>query len=106
MTDWITIANDHLSAAINPLGAELSSLPLARRVRVVRQVVSTSYEQKGSYSGSCLYLVRVFFTWRIRYRAHSRWDFLTVLVFFSQLRQVLTDTPVVNRRLVAAEVSR
>ncbi|WP_085808234.1 aldose 1-epimerase family protein [Sphingomonas sp. TZW2008] len=26
MTDWITIANDHLSAAINPLGAELSSL--------------------------------------------------------------------------------
>ena len=26
MTDWITIANDRLSAAINPLGAELSSL--------------------------------------------------------------------------------
>lgn len=26
VTDWITIANDHLSAAINPLGAELSSL--------------------------------------------------------------------------------
>ena len=26
MTDWITIANDHLTAAINPLGAELSSL--------------------------------------------------------------------------------
>ncbi len=26
MTDWITIANDQLSAAINPLGAELSSL--------------------------------------------------------------------------------
>lgn len=26
VTDWITIANDDLSAAINPLGAELSSL--------------------------------------------------------------------------------
>ena len=26
MTDWITIANDHLTARINPLGAELSSL--------------------------------------------------------------------------------
>jgi galactose mutarotase-like enzyme len=26
MTNWITIANDHLTAAINPLGAELSSL--------------------------------------------------------------------------------
>jgi galactose mutarotase-like enzyme len=26
MTDWITIANDQLTAAINPLGAELSSL--------------------------------------------------------------------------------
>lgn len=26
MTDWITIASDHLSAAINPFGAELSSL--------------------------------------------------------------------------------
>lgn len=26
MTDWITIANNHLTAAINPLGAELSSL--------------------------------------------------------------------------------
>ncbi|WBH17660.1 aldose 1-epimerase family protein [Sphingomonas radiodurans] len=26
MADWITIANEHLTAAINPLGAELSSL--------------------------------------------------------------------------------
>jgi galactose mutarotase-like enzyme len=26
MTSWITITNDHLTAAINPLGAELSSL--------------------------------------------------------------------------------
>jgi galactose mutarotase-like enzyme len=26
MTDWIIIANEHLTAAINPLGAELSSL--------------------------------------------------------------------------------
>lgn len=26
MTDWITIANEHLTAAINPRGAELSSL--------------------------------------------------------------------------------
>jgi galactose mutarotase-like enzyme len=26
VTNWITIANDHLTAAINPLGAELSSL--------------------------------------------------------------------------------